>query len=415
MTGIGIADPPIAAVVAHGAGPDSVGRLEMTVCGESLLWLLGAVEQLRADGAHDVATDQFGAIVAGMVQLDPLVVREVFRDVLWRAWLAELRQLLGSARQDRGRLSPLLLRLPVLFLPLLDQLGAGRNWMAALPAQLRIGPVGGDTYLLSETGEDLSIELVRDGDGWTVSAFGRRVASLGAGWPGSSLRVAPLGVTSRPTVGHGIDVLDAPSFPEMSAARRSIEATSTASAGEIDHQLADVFALLQAGWPAAMPDVQAFFRGVFPITSGPGHWNSASTDAIPLALQLTIPEVSTPLALGESVVHETAHVKLDLLMTMVPLLDNSSERIHRHPWREDLRPLSGVLMGSHAFLNVLLYYRRMVEAGLGGTEAERELARRQSEVLTALELLSERGRFTDDGLALFEGMIGALGRAASRV
>ena len=164
-----------------------------------------------------------------------------------------------------------------------------------------------------------------------------------------------------------------------------------------------------------MPDVQAFFRGVFPITSGPGHWNSASTDAIPLALQLTIPEVSTPLPLGESVVHETAHVKLDLLMTMVPLLENSAERIHRHPWREDLRPLSGVLMGAHAFLNVLLYYRRMVEAGLGGSEAERELARRQSEVLTALELLSERGRFTDDGLALFEGMIGVLGRAGSRV
>ena len=213
MTGIRIADPPIAAVVAHGTGADSVGRLEMTVCGESLLWLLGAVEQLRADGAHDVATDQLGAIVAGMLQLDPLVVREVYRDVLWRAWLAELRQLLGAARQDRARLSPLLLRLPVLFLPLLDQLDAGRNWSAALPAQLRIGPVGGDTYLLSGTGEDLSIDLVRDGDRWTVSAFGRRVASLGAGSPGSSLPVAPLGVTSRPTVGHAIDVLDAPSFP----------------------------------------------------------------------------------------------------------------------------------------------------------------------------------------------------------
>jgi HEXXH motif-containing protein len=164
-----------------------------------------------------------------------------------------------------------------------------------------------------------------------------------------------------------------------------------------------------------MDDVRAFFRGLFPISSGPGHWNSASTDAIPLALQLTFPDVSAPLALGESVVHETAHVKLDLLMTMVLLLDNSADRQYRHPWREDLRPLSGVLLGAHAFLNVVAYYHQMLDAALGGAEAERELIRRQGEVLTALEVLSDHARFTHEGLALFEAMVAVLRRTGCRV
>jgi HEXXH motif-containing protein len=222
-------------------------------------------------------------------------------------------------------------------------------------------------------------------------------------------------VTSRVRVGHGIDVLEAASFPEFAATRRSIEVTSSTPAGEIAHQVDEVFALLAQGWPAATDDLRAFFRGVLPIYSGPGHWNSASTNEIPLALQLTFPDASTPLALGESILHETAHVKLDLLMTMVPLLDNSADLQYRHPWREDLRPLSGVLMGAHAFLNVVVYYREMIEAGLGGAEADREFVRRQGEVLTALELLGEQARFTNEGMALFEAMVAALRRTDCRV
>jgi HEXXH motif-containing protein len=262
---------------------------------------------------------------------------------------------------------------------------------------LRVGPVGGDVYLSSASGVDVAVDLVIEDSAWRLCA-------------GGSVKETP-----RTRVADGIDVLEAASFPELSLIRRSIEVTSTAATGVIDQQLAEVFSLLGQGWPAAMDDVRTFFRGLFPISSGPEHWNSASSDAIPLALQLTFPEVSTPLALGESVVHETAHVKLDLLMTMVPLLDNSADRQYRHPWREDLRPLSGVLIGAHAFLNVVVYYRQMLDAGLGGVEAERELTRRQGEVLTALELLSDRARFTDEGLALFEAMVAVLRRTDCRV
>jgi HEXXH motif-containing protein len=113
---------------------------------------------------------------------------------------------------------------------------------------------------------------------------------------------------------------------------------------------------------------------------------------------------------AEALVHETAHVKLDALDHLAPLLENGEEEGFRHPWREDIRPLRGVLLGAHAFLNVALFYQRMVEAGISPDESTREIDQRRREVAEALDILDKHAVFTPAGQGLFDRLVTANSR-----
>jgi hypothetical protein len=59
--------------------------------------------------------------------------------------------------------------------------------------------------------------------------------------------------------------------------------------------------------------------------------------------------------MAETLVHVFQHTKLCGLMDMLPLLEPSAERGYA-PWREDPRPLGGILQGAYAFAGIVRFW-----------------------------------------------------------
>ncbi len=63
----------------------------------------------------------------------------------------------------------------------------------------------------------------------------------------------------------------------------------------------------------------------------------------------------SPVSMAETLVHEFQHIKLCALMDMLPLIQPSEERGYA-PWREDPRPMGGILQGVYAFTGIVRFW-----------------------------------------------------------
>jgi hypothetical protein len=59
--------------------------------------------------------------------------------------------------------------------------------------------------------------------------------------------------------------------------------------------------------------------------------------------------------MAETLVHEFQHIKLCGLMDMLPLIEPSDERGYA-PWRDDPRPMGGILQGVYAFTGIVRFW-----------------------------------------------------------
>jgi uncharacterized protein len=98
--------------------------------------------------------------------------------------------------------------------------------------------------------------------------------------------------------------------------------------------------------------------------------------------------------------HEFQHVKLGAILDLYDLYDPSDDRLYYAPWREDRRPLEGLLQGTYAHLAVSDYWRVRQQATTG---AESRLAAERyafwhGHTRTAIETLAESGSMTTLGM-----------------
>ncbi|WP_393098204.1 aKG-HExxH-type peptide beta-hydroxylase [Streptomyces sp. LN325] len=63
---------------------------------------------------------------------------------------------------------------------------------------------------------------------------------------------------------------------------------------------------------------------------------------------------------ASTLVHEFQHNKLSAFMHLFTLYDDRDDRLHYAPWRDDPRPLGGLLQGVYAFFGVTAFWRRRV-------------------------------------------------------
>ena len=84
-----------------------------------------------------------------------------------------------------------------------------------------------------------------------------------------------------------------------------------------------------------------------------------------------------PLTCAVTLAHETQHLKLFALLDIVALTLPDDGRRYYAPWREDPRPVSGLLQGAYAFLGVSGFWRtqREIADGAARLEADTEFAR----------------------------------------
>ncbi|MFF0222618.1 aKG-HExxH-type peptide beta-hydroxylase [Streptomyces sp. NPDC004629] len=120
------------------------------------------------------------------------------------------------------------------------------------------------------------------------------------------------------------------------------------------------------------------------------------------------PGAATELAV--TLLHEYRHSALNGLMRLAPLHDGTDDGLYHAPWRDDPRPLVGLLHGAYAFAGVTAFWRarRLAETGPAALLAHFEFALWRRQTWAVLAALGERPALTAAGRHLVEGLRAAL-------
>lgn len=134
---------------------------------------------------------------------------------------------------------------------------------------------------------------------------------------------------------------------------------------------AAMWPLLVDDHPASARALAAGLRSVVPLPRGERLRARAasSSDAFGCVL-LSAPDEDAealPAQLGVALVHEFRHSLLNGLIFLTPLFDDSGALFHA-PWRDDPRPVGGLVHGAYAFSGVTRYWRTRGLDGLAGFE-----------------------------------------------
>jgi HEXXH motif-containing protein len=118
-----------------------------------------------------------------------------------------------------------------------------------------------------------------------------------------------------------------------------------------------------------------------------------------------------PVLLAETLVHEFQHVKLCGLLDMVHLVRPGGEPVYA-PWRQDPRPVAGLLQGTYAHLGIVRFWRAQqhVESDPGDLlRAQALLARWAPAIEKTTRTLLDSGCLTCEGVR-FVGLMRDRGR-----
>ncbi|MET9390809.1 HEXXH motif domain-containing protein [Streptomyces sp. NPDC006624] len=176
--------------------------------------------------------------------------------------------------------------------------------------------------------------------------------------------------------------------------------------------------LLHSAWsllkhvdPGGAEDVSACLRSIEPLPAArPFRWHSATMEDGMGGMAASEPSGAEPAAAAQFaavLTHEAQHSKLSALLHMYSL--HTPDVTHRFyaPWRDDPRPLRGMLHGVYAFTGVARFWRGHMLNGWAPEEqalAAFEYALRRGQLLRVLPTLLHDARLT----ALGRRMVGRL-------
>ncbi|MEU8947719.1 HEXXH motif-containing putative peptide modification protein [Streptomyces sp. NPDC048489] len=173
---------------------------------------------------------------------------------------------------------------------------------------------------------------------------------------------------------------------------------------------------LERAWGVLLRELpetaEAMRRGVFSLTPTPARErfrprSVTSGDAFG-GIEASEPDDAVQLAV--TLVHEFQHTKLGGLLHLAPLLTDSADaatELWYAPWRDDPRPLDGLLQGIYAFMGITRFWRAHREhADTHRAIAHFEFALWRSHVATALEQVHRHPRRTPLGAGLLDTLRG---------
>lgn len=175
--------------------------------------------------------------------------------------------------------------------------------------------------------------------------------------------------------------------------------------------LHDAWKLIVRDHPAYAPAMAAGLTTIIPLVPRDDGRDVSSTarDAFG-AVAAAAPSDAATLAL--LLIHEFQHVKLGAVLDMLDLYDAKDVSLYYAPWRDDPRPLEGLLQGTYAHIAVTDFWRvrRTLD---GGAEAERaaiQFAHWRSQTAQALKTLDGSGALTATGRKFVNAMAESVGR-----
>ncbi|MFB7335967.1 HEXXH motif-containing putative peptide modification protein [Streptomyces adustus] len=164
--------------------------------------------------------------------------------------------------------------------------------------------------------------------------------------------------------------------------------------------------------PSGAEDVSACLRSIEPLPpSRPFRWHSATTEDGMGGMAASQPTGAEPAAAAQFaavLTHEAQHSKLSALLHMYSL--HVADVAYRFyvPWRDDPRPLRGVLHGVYAFTGVARFWRGHLLNGCSLEEkglAAFEFALRRRQLLVVLPKLLQEQELTELGRRLVERLL----------
>ena len=161
---------------------------------------------------------------------------------------------------------------------------------------------------------------------------------------------------------------------------------------------ADAWQEIKRDFPGYAPAIEAGLSVLMPMSPAePGRDVSAAARHAFGAIGTALPADATTLAL--LIMHEFQHVKLGAVLDLYDLYDPADNRLYRAPWREDMRPLEGLLQGTYAHLAVSAYWRirQQVSTGRAAQAAGERFAFWHGHTRDAIETLANSGSMTPLG------------------
>jgi uncharacterized protein len=387
------------ALAAGGGGPDAVRQLAAAQYSKHLLLLRGVVDTSLSVGHGQARIARFGYdLLTDVQRQDPAAADAVIRHPSVGAWaLRTLRALRGDpampGAEPRG----------------LCAVAAAAAIRARLPAEIEVLSVGEVVVLPS-----LGAAQVDNGTATVRSAAGgAEIASAGMrvevpddphqdapGW----LAVRRLRAGSLDVLIDDVDPFRMPADATVARRRRAVDLD------QWDAIIQDTWPLVARDHPVIAEELVAAIRVIVPLTTPPRGQVSSSSSETFGAVALSRPSDSSTFAV--TLVHEVQHLKLSALLDVVTLTLPGDRHLFYAPWREDPRPIGGLLQGAYAYLGVSRFWRRQRHLDNGAAElrAHAEFARWRAAAAMVVETLQSTDRLTPAGLEFVQGMAGTLRR-----
>ena len=386
--------PPdlFSALAAGGGGPAAVGILKRAQHSKHALMLLGVVVTAEKSGHAQRALARRGYDLLTAVQRrDPAVVTSVIRHPSVGAWahrtLVALRGGPGMTGATPGGLAAV---------------AAAAAIRAGVPAEIEV-PLSRGIIMLPSVGAagpvEAEVATVRNTAGRTeLVADGRRIIV-----PEHYRDRAPYWHPLRPVRAGSLRLLvdDVDPFRMPAAPNLAAAADSAPWAGVFEA----AWTLLKQHHLAVAREVAEIVQVIVPLARPPqGLVSSSSPETFGA---IAVSEPSDACTLASTLAHEVQHVKLSALLDLVPLARPDDGRHFYAPWREDPRPISGLLQGAYAYVGVSGFWRRQRELG-PELDAQVEFARWREAAALAAGVLQCSGQLTAAGREFVQGMAATL-------
>jgi HEXXH motif-containing protein len=404
------------ALAQGGGGATAVRHLRAAERSRHLLLILGVVDAAREAGhQHADAVDEAYERLSMLERRAPAAVDRLIRHPAVGAWAKHtVAALLGQGpfgHDPTGGVGDGLAG-PGWHDPAgLGSVAAAAALVAGVPYEGEV-PVAGGYVMLPSLGAlrvpaaDGLVRLRTDRYGQVRIAD--RQVSVGEGmesddWRGLHRLTAEAGGYRVSVL---LDDLDPYRWPAATVAPgRTRAAERRALAGH----LRDAWRILVDGHRTIAAETADIVTVLTPILGPEQGQNSASSSDLFGTVALSQPPDG--LWLASTFAHEVQHAKLSALLSVVQLVLPDDGQRYYAPWRDDPRPVGGLLQGAYAYLGVTGFWRRqraLLPPGDDQFRAEVEFARWREAAYQATGTLLASGRLTEAGHRFVELMRGTL-------
>jgi HEXXH motif-containing protein len=391
-----------AALAAGGGGAGGVRVLADVQYSKHMLLVWGVMDTARAAGhAQARAAHRAYELLASIQEHAPAAVAAVLRYPSVGAWgECTLRALRGDAVPVAGEPAQLA------GLAAAAAIRSGQPCTIDVPARdgMIVFPSVGQVMVPPGCAPDAAAS-VRCTSGGTRVIMGRHTVAVPAdtgqdapAWRG----LRPVGaVAGGMAVRFVVDDLDPyrmPSAPALGGRLDDAEVSRWQTA------LREAWDLLVRLPGTTAEEIREAIRVLTPLSPATHGQHSASSRQVFGCTALSPPSDGQTLAV--TLAHEVQHAKLGALLDVVTLTHPGHGKLYYAPWRDDPRPIPGLLQGAYAYLGVSRFWRwqRHQESGTPAIRAHAEFARWRDAATMVSEVLLASGSLTGAGTAFVSGM-----------